>query len=166
MGRAAAGRPVLTLAAWSAEADINYHRCLFHRTLQNLFVSPQMRGAGVGSSLVQYGLDMVIKEPGSTRLVGLSSSPMARRMYEKFGFRVVSWFEMRGRDLAVDEGGDLVPWIYRWPYMANFWEGKSEEELERLEDVRAYEGPSSLDTSSSTRSRVALQNGSGTPQLA
>jgi len=92
---------------------------------------------------------MARTDPCGVPLIGFSASPMGRGMYEKFGFKVVGWFDFDVEDYESDEaaaagvgmGGTLVRHKHRWPYMANFWEGVEGSRMEELSRVEAHEGP-------------------------
>lgn len=69
--------------------------------------------------------------------VGFSSSPSARTLYEKQGFKVVDWFELEVDD--VDEQGQPYRHLARWPYMSNYWQGQ-EEAVEAAAKRIAFDG--------------------------
>ena len=87
-------------------------------------VNPAYRRAGIGSQLFEHGLTM-IKDQTPNAYIGFSSSWMARSLYEKYGFKVVDWFDCTVQDIS--ETGETVYWRETWPYMTNYWEGHEEE---------------------------------------
>lgn len=76
--------------------------------------------------------------------VGFTSSPTARFMYEKQGFRVVGWFNYTFED--IDTEGSLYMHRTRWPYMTNAYRALSYQlDLDRLGRRQVYDGPADQD---------------------
>lgn len=107
------------------------------RKLSYLFVSPNLRRAGVGTKLVQHFLTIVGQEDPQAK-IGFTSSPTARFLYEKQGFRPVAWFEYTFDD--VNDEGKPYQHRTRWPYMANCFQG-TDEEMQKLSARQAFDGP-------------------------
>lgn len=91
------------------------------RILQQLFVDPSLWRSGVGRRLFEAGL----AEIGPGAFIALSSSPNASFLYRQYGFRIVSWFDFLVDDL--DKDGKPRKYRFRWPFMANVWDGREED---------------------------------------
>lgn len=106
-------------------------------------MTPKHRRAGIGTKLVQHFL-AILKEQDPEAKVGFTSSPTARFMYEKQGFRVVSWFNYTFED--TDDEGRPYKHRTRWPYMTNTYQTQSPQlDLHRLASRQAYDGPADGD---------------------
>ena len=88
------------------------------------FVDPARRRAGIGTQLFEHGMAMA-KSEAPDSYIGFSSSPMARTIYEKYGFKVVDWFDITRQD--VSETGEIEHVRQLWPFMTNYWEGHEDE---------------------------------------
>lgn len=84
-----------------------------NQRLEMLFVSPQMRGQGVGKKLVLYG----IKEYAVNEVTVNEQNPQATGFYEHIGFRVY-------RKTDMDEQGKPYPLLYMKLYMDSETAGK------------------------------------------
>lgn len=62
-------------------------------TLEMLFLSPDVRGRGLGRQLLRYGMENL----GVERLTVNEQNPQARGFYEHMGFRVVARTETDGQ---------------------------------------------------------------------
>lgn len=71
------------------------------RRIEMLFISPDVRGKGIGKALVQYG----IKRFAIHRVTVNEQNPQALRFYEHIGFRVYKRSE-------TDEQGREYPILY------------------------------------------------------
>ena len=71
---------------------------LYGNEIRGLFVHPLARGKGVGSSLFEH-LIKLAKEP--TRLYVAKANIPAKRIYERFGFRVTREFETTYNGITV-----------------------------------------------------------------
>lgn len=74
---------------------------LADRSLEMLFVAPEMRGRGIGKQLLQYGIDNYFIET----LTVNEQNPLAREFYEHMGFHVYQRTEL-------DEQGNPFPLLY------------------------------------------------------
>ena len=71
------------------------------RSLEMLFVAPEMRGRGIGKQLLQYGIDNCSIETVTVN----QQNPLARGFYEHMGFHVY-------RRTELDEQGNPYPLLY------------------------------------------------------
>ncbi|KAK9893672.1 hypothetical protein P389DRAFT_174479 [Cystobasidium minutum MCA 4210] len=94
--------------------------------LQQLFVRDNYQRRGVGTALIEYGLKMIeeaensqASEGQSTQTqgykIGLTSSPQGQKLYNRYGFMDVYWFNPKFDD--VDEQGEWIKRDVRWPLM-------------------------------------------------
>lgn len=74
---------------------------LADRSLEMLFVAPEMRNRGIGKQLLQYGIDNYSIET----LTVNEQNPQARGFYEHMGFHVYQRTEL-------DEQGNPYPLLY------------------------------------------------------
>lgn len=74
---------------------------LADRSLEMLFVAPEMRGRGIGKQLLQYGIENHAVET----LTVNEQNPQARGFYEHMGFQVFKRTEL-------DEQGNPYPLLY------------------------------------------------------
>ena len=74
---------------------------LADRSLEMLFVGPEMRGHGIGKQLVRYGIENHATETGTVN----EQNPQARGFYKHMGFRVYKRTEL-------DEQGSPYPLLY------------------------------------------------------
>ena len=74
---------------------------LADRSLEMLFVAPEMRGRGIGKQLLQHGIDNYSIET----LTVNEQNPLARGFYEHMGFHVYQRAEL-------DEEGNPYPLLY------------------------------------------------------
>ena len=74
---------------------------LADRSLEMLFVAPEMRGRGIGKQLLQYGIDNYSIQT----LTVNEQNPLARGFYEHMGFQVYKRTEL-------DEQGNPYPLLY------------------------------------------------------
>ena len=110
--QALAGVPHLIVAKDDANEPVAFMG-IDNRRLEMLFVSPQMRGQGVGKKLVLYG----IKEYAVNEVTVNEQNPQATGFYEHIGFRVY-------RKIDMDEQGKPYPLLYMKLYMDSETAGK------------------------------------------
>lgn len=95
------------------------------RFLQQLFVSDRYQRRGVGTRLLENGLELIKQvdlekrsEDTSDTLdydIALTSSPQGKLLYERHGFKDVYWFNPHFDD--IDEKGNEIKKDVRWPLM-------------------------------------------------
>ena len=102
------------------------------RFFHQLFISPHYQRRGVGTKLIEHGLkhiqsteaqriseiqgnDNVATREREPLVIGLTSSPQGKGLYERYGFEVVYWFNPTFMDY--NKEGELVEKSTRWPLM-------------------------------------------------
>lgn len=91
--------------------------------LQQLFVHHDYQRRGVGTALIEHGLQMIeqseSRNTGDTErpeyLIGLTGSPQGKALYERYGFKDVYWFNPKFED--VNEQGEWFKKDVKWPLM-------------------------------------------------
>jgi len=70
-----------------------------------VIVHPDHQGKGIGSKLMQWGIELADKE----KLVGwLNARPSGRKMYEKAGFRIVTSVPLDMPGLAIPPSATML----------------------------------------------------------
>ena len=94
------------------------------RFLSMLFINPAHQRQGVGTAMLEHGLNMILrdeglssgdKEPSRPTTIGLTSSPQGVKLYERYNFQSVYLFRPDVVDL--DAEGKLVKRDISWPLM-------------------------------------------------
>jgi ribosomal protein S18 acetylase RimI-like enzyme len=91
--------------AWSGAERLGFlilnMKGAFVGYLQTICVAPGARGRGVGSALIAFAEERVLRESPNFFLCVSSFNPDARRLYERLGFEVVGTLKdyvVRGKD--------------------------------------------------------------------
>lgn len=71
---------------------------LFGSEIRSLFVTPESRGRAVGKHLLEYLISLV---EGPVILHVVASNTPAKKLYEKYGFKVVGEFEATYNNVIV-----------------------------------------------------------------
>lgn len=100
-------------------------RNVLNRFLQQLFILSDQQRRGIGTKLLEHGLELIKEEEASKQEessttqseyeVALTSSPQGKVLYERYGFKDVYWFNPHFDD--IDEQGNTVQKDVKWPLM-------------------------------------------------